>query len=139
MNKKWLIGVGYIVFGMVIILLPRVFFPVCGLENDPFYLGEFSMHHGCHATLNAVSLLGALTVLIGIVSVLFPKRKVLISAFVLSIAISVFIILFPIKITGICKMATMPCRMGTLPGLVVAGIVLGTVSVFGFVKQMKNK
>ncbi len=125
-------------FGTLIILTPRFFFPVCGLENNPFFFGDFATTHGCHATLNAVSILGLISILTGLIPVIRPNKITLLIAVITSFVVSILTILFPLKITGICMMATMPCRFGTLPGLVTAGLLMLFLGVVGLIVYRKD-
>jgi len=120
-----------VLLGIIVILIPWVLFPVCGIEKGAFLVGNLPGYHGCHGTLKAVTALGGVAVLAGIVPLLLPRRQAVFASSVVSLLIAALVILFPSVITGICSMPTMPCRLGTLPALVTAGIIMGIAGITG--------
>ncbi len=81
---------------------------------------------------------GLITVITGFLSFIIPNRKTLLAAVVFSFIVTVLTILFPLKITGIYKMATMPCRLGALPGLMPTGIITALLSLAGLIAYRKE-
>jgi hypothetical protein len=109
--------------GIILILTPRYLFPVCGIGEPGF--------HACHGTLKAETVLGAVTIVIGMLPVLWPLRKTTLAASVSAIVLAALVVLFPAAITGMCKMPTMACRMGTLPALVTLGVIIALTGAAG--------
>ncbi len=122
-NKARIMGAVFIVLGSFVVFVPRIIFPVCGLETNPFLL-KLPGHHGCHPTLTAESILGLIAIITGMAPLFLPTKKALFFSSIITIVLAVLVMLFPSAITGLCKMPTMPCRLGTLPGLVTTGIVM---------------
>ncbi len=122
-NRARAMGVVFMIFGGVVILVPRIVFPVCGLDGSPFLL-KLPGHHGCHPTLTAETILGVIAIITGMIPLILPQKKTLFFSSIMIIALAALVILFPSAITGLCKMPTMPCRLGTLPGIVTTGIIM---------------
>ncbi len=137
MTKARTIGIIFIILGVLVILTPRVFFPVCGLDKKAFQMSSIPGHHGCHDTLHAVTILGVIAILTGIFPLVQAKRETVLFASILFIVLAALIILFPTTITGICKMPTMVCRLGTLPALVTGGIIMGIAGIAGILISRK--
>ena len=123
--------------GILLILTPWYIFPVCGVGRNAPAPGEPIGHHTCFRTLKAETVLGAITILISIMPVLWPLRKIVLGASLGSLVIAVLVILFPTAITGLCKMPTMACRVGTLPALVTVGILIGIAAAIGLISSRK--
>ncbi len=122
-NRTRAMGAVFMIFGGVVILVPRIMFPVCGLDGSQFLL-KLPGHHGCHPTLMAETILGVIAIITGMIPLFLPKKKVLFFSSIILIAIAALVMLFPSAITGLCKMPTMSCRLGTLPGLITTGIIM---------------
>ncbi len=137
MIKARTISIIFIVLGVLIILTPRAFFPVCGFGEKMFQIGRLPGHHGCHNTLTAVSILGVIAIFTGAFPLFQAKRKAVLFASIIFIVLAAFVILFPTTITGICKMPTMACRLGTLPALVTGGIIMGIAGIAGILISRK--
>ena len=122
-TKARVLGVVLAVLGTLLILTPRYIFPVCGYGEPGF--------HACHGTLKAETVIGAITILAAAIVILWPLKKTLLASSAASLVIAALVILFPTVITGMCKMPTMACRMGTLPALVTLGVVIALVGLAG--------
>ena len=133
------LGVLIIVWGLLLILVPWVIFPVCGVGRYAPPPGQPIGVHACHGTLKAETALGILTIVLGVVPLLWFRRGVVILVSAAAVVDAVLVILFPTVITGICKVPTMACRMGTLPALVILGIILGLTGMSGLVIGAKMK
>ncbi len=133
MVKGRIFGTILMILGILVFLTPRLFFPVCGLEDNAFKIGGFWGHHGCHGTLRAVTVLSVILFFSGIMTMMRPHKRMILIASVSSIFVAIFLILFPTAITGICIMPTMPCRLGTLPALVFAAIVTSVAGMVGII------
>ena len=142
LKKEAGLGILYVAIGVIALLIPRIIFPVCGLDNNPFFWSDTSQFHGCQGTLKVVTILGLLVIAFGGFLISRPQPiNLLISAAAVSI-IGILTILFPFAITGMCKVATMPCRLGTLPALIAIGVLMdlaGTAGIFIFIMNKKNE
>ncbi len=128
-------SIGYILLGALLSLIPAVIFPVCESEKKM----------SCYYTARAEIGVGIFIIILGIAYILF-KSEELRAGISLSIAVSsILIVLLPLKLTGLCKMSDMACRIGTLPALIVIAIIIAAVSLGNFVyilissKSKKNE
>ena len=128
-------SIGYILLGALLSLIPTVIFPVCESEK------KMSCYYTAHAEFG----IGIIVIILGIAYILF-KSEELRAGISLSIAVnSILIVLLPLKLTGLCKMSGMACRIGTLPALIVIAIIIAAVSLGNFVyilissKSKKNE
>lgn len=110
--------------GVLIILIPWVLFPVCGVGRFTPPPGTLARMHGCDGTLKAATLLGILVTLSGLLPFMVKQRWVNIVTIAVTVVCGILLILCPTVLTGVCKVATMPCVYGTKPALIIAGIVL---------------
>jgi hypothetical protein len=115
-TRARVIGSVLAALGIILMVTPRYIFPVCGY-------GEPGLH-ACHGTLKAETVLAAITIVIGLLPVLWPLRRTALAASVSALVIAALVVLFPVAITGMCKMPTMACLMGTLPALVTVGVII---------------
>ncbi len=132
-----IIGITIIILGVFLLVTPRYIFPVCGVGRYAPEPGTPIGKHGCHDTLKAETALGIALLPLGLVPVMWPRRKVLMGVSIATLLTALLVILFPTVITGICKMPTMPCRLGTQPALVIEGILLGLAGVAGLLAARK--
>ena len=128
-------SIGYILLGALLSLIPSVIFPVCESEKKM----------SCYYTARAEIGVGFFIIILGIAYIVF-KSEELRAGISLSIAVSsILIVLLPLKLTGLCKMSDMACRIGTLPALIVIAIIIAAVSLGNFVyilissKSKKNE
>jgi hypothetical protein len=133
MTKVRIFPLLIIVLSIFLILIPWLLFPVCGVGRFAIAMpGGMKEMHECGATLNFVTIFGIIGIVIGVVVQVRPGRVIAIAA---SIAIAVLgglVILFPTAITGVCRVANMPCVYGTKPALIVAGFVMVLFGIAGF-------
>jgi hypothetical protein len=125
-SKRTIIAVPLLlaVTGGFLIAIPRWLFPTCGYS---FPLGRMSggMMMHCDTTGTVTISLGMVT-LISAVALLCSFHRLTSQGALLAVSIAAFV-LFPLYLVwpGVCKAATMPCRIGTLPAvLLIAGIQL---------------
>lgn len=130
-------GVAFIVLGLFLILVPWVIFPVCGVGRYAPADGTIAGVHACHGTLKAETVLGAVAIVAGLVPLFWPGRRVLLFSSIAVLFVAVFAVLFPAVITGVCKVPTMPCRLGTLPALVITGVLTGMAGLAGIIMSRK--
>ena len=115
-------SIGYILLGALLSLIPTVIFPVCESEKKM----------SCYYTARAEFGIGIIIIILGVAYILF-KSEELRAGISLSIAVnSILVVLLPLKLTGLCKMNDMACRIGTLPALIVIAIIIAAVSLGNF-------
>jgi hypothetical protein len=125
-----------IVLSILLILIPWQLFPVCGVGRYAMQKGM--VMHGCGATLNAVTLFGIIGIVIGFIVQVRPGRVIAVASSLAFAVLGGLVILFPTAITGVCRVAAMPCVYGTKPALIVAGFVMVLIGIVGFYLFRKN-
>lgn len=123
MKNRISLSITYVVLGVLLALIPTVIFPVCVSEKKM----------SCFYTGRAEVGLGLLIIILGIAYIFFKSSELRAGISLSIVGISALVALFPLKITGLCKMSDMACRIGTLPGLVVIAIIIAAVSLVNFV------
>lgn len=123
MKNRISLSITYVVLGVLLTLIPTVIFPVCVSEKKM----------SCFYTGRAEVGLGLLIIILGIAYIIFKSSELRAGISLSIVGISALVALFPLKITGLCKMSDMACRIGTLPGLVVIAIIIAAVSLVNFV------
>lgn len=136
---KRLIGIVIVILGLLLLLTPWYIFPVCGKGRHAPGPGMVDKPHRCANSLYAETALGILTVGIGALALARPRRKILSATSASLLVVAALVSLFPLWITGMCKVATMPCRIGTLPGLILIAVLLAITSVAGMVQARNLK
>jgi len=125
-----------IIISVLVILIPWLLFPVCGVGRYAMPGGMMKMH-GCSATLYSVTILGIAGIVVGLVIQIIPYRKAALPASIVVVVLGVLVVLFPTAITGVCRVAIMPCVYGTKPALIFAGIVMVLFGIAGLILNRK--
>ena len=120
MKNRVIVSVGYIVIGILLVLIPTLIFPVCNASE---------MKMSCYYTKQVEVGLGLFVVFLGILSILWKDKKVRIGISLAQIGVAILVFLYPSTLIGLCKMSEMACRIQTFPALLVIAIVLGVVSI----------
>lgn len=118
-------GALLVFLGIVVILVPWILFPVCemgGLYIQAVSGMQFPMP--CGWTARAESGIGALIVVAGGLLIARNTPETRQAAGVFTLALGALVILFPTVLTGMCKVASHPCRLTTLPVLEILGILV---------------
>lgn len=111
--------------GATLTAIPAGVLPVCRYAGSPDVDPARAAQMPCFHGGLLVALVGALTVVALVLPRLLRKphwrRGAFVAAAVLAVAALVFVSAWP----GVCRMATMPCVIGTRPGVwLVAGLQL---------------
>ncbi len=130
-------GAVIVVLGLLIILTPWYIFPVCGKGRHAPPPGTPIGVHGCHKTLKAETVLGLVTIGVGFVPIVWPRKKAALGAAAATMVLAVLVILFPTAITGMCKVKTMPCLTGTLPALWILTFIMAVAGAGGLLVARK--
>jgi hypothetical protein len=126
-SDKMVNGIGalLVLLGIVIILTPWILFPVCEMEGI-YVITQTGMKlpMTCGWTARAEAGVGGLIVLAGGILILrsTPETRQVVGIFV--IAMGALVVLFPTILIGMCKVATYPCRLTTLPALEILGVAV---------------
>ncbi|MCP4600415.1 MAG: DUF4418 family protein [Proteobacteria bacterium] len=139
-STKWqILGAVTIVLGVLIVAVPWAVFPVCGVGRYAPLDGQLVGHHGCHSTLYAETIIGIIISAIGLVMVIWPRQRTVFVSSISVFILAILAVLFPVAITGVCKMSTMPCRLGTVPALVTGAVLIGAIALVGLAQSRKGR
>ncbi len=114
-NNRLTVGVLSIILGVVVALIPNVLFPVCESMDKKM---------SCYYTSKAEIGIGVLIAILGLIYVFIENKDIRVGITIAQVLNSTLVLLFPLAITGLCKMHTMACRVKTLPALIVVSVIL---------------
>lgn len=120
-KNRVILSVIYIVIGALICFIPTYLFPVCNSTE---------MKMSCYYTKQAEIGLGLLIILLGIVSIGIKNSSIRVGISLALAGTALLVLLYPIKLIGLCKKSHMACRIGTFPALSIAGIGLLIISIW---------
>jgi hypothetical protein len=129
-----------VILGALIVITPWYIFPVCeakGITSHP--MSKMSSVAGsdqsmgtstvtimkCGYTARAEAAIGALIILAGLTLIALPERDSRRAIGIIGIGLGAVTALVPTVLIGVCTAADSPCRIGTLPAL----IILGTLTI----------
>ena len=118
------------VFGLLIAIVPQFLLPVCSASIET-KAGRF-IPMKCFWTGRAELAVGALIILVSILLFLSRNKSATLYLYIVLTGLGVVALLLPTHLIGVCMSPTMPCRVGTLPGLIVLSglvVVIGLVGV----------
>jgi hypothetical protein len=128
-------GALLVLLGIIIILTPWIIFPVCEMEGSFVVTAAGAkLPMTCGWSARADSGIGALIVVAGGLLIARSTRETRQAVGVFTIAMGALVILFPTLLIGMCKVATHPCRMTTLPALEILGVIVIIVGGYLFWK-----
>jgi hypothetical protein len=131
-----LYGVLLVILGILVILVPWIIFPVCEMEGSYVVTAAGAkLPMTCGWTARAESGVGALIVVAGGLLIARSSAETRQAVGIFSIAMGALVVLFPTVLIGMCKVATHPCRMTTLPALEVLGVIVIIIGGYLFWKH----
>ncbi|MFH1328583.1 MAG: DUF4418 family protein [Candidatus Bathyarchaeota archaeon] len=135
-------GIAGIVLGIIVAILPYYLLPVCGMADPPKMLetarGMF-VPMKCSYMAGAEVALGSMIALVGAVLIVTRTSDAKRWVSFVGIILGIFVILVPWYLIGACMTPTMPCVVGTRPGLTVMGVLVIIVNVVGMWMLGKEK
>lgn len=120
MKNRTIFAIVFVLLGLLIILSPTVLFPVCGAHE---------MKMSCFYTKQAEIGVGAVVTALGVIYFLLKNKDIRIGLSIAQILNAALVLALPLKLTGLCKMSEMSCRVKTLPALIVLSVLLGVVAL----------
>lgn len=127
MENKPTVGIIAITLGTLVALIPKVIFPVC--TNKFELTNGKTLFMKCHFTAMAELLVGILIVFDGILIMGFKKHETRIALSVMLFLLGFTALLIPTVVIGMCETATMKCRVGTEPALIVISVITIIVGI----------
>jgi hypothetical protein len=134
MKNKKAIGIIAIVLGVLVALIPKVIFPVC---TDMIELiNSKALYMKCHWTAMAELLVGGLIAFNGVLLIVFKKYETRLALSIMLFLLGLTTLLIPTLVIGMCETATMDCRVGTEPALIVVSVTIMAVSIGNIISQI---
>jgi hypothetical protein len=139
-QSKILAGI-LILLGVLVVLTPWYIFPVCEIAEKS---GAMQMNDGsdngmnmnpgthmkCWYTAEAETGVGVLIILTGVALLALPGRISRKTAGIIGGILGLIVILVPTILVGICSTPDAPCRIGTLPALILLGAVTVITGIY---------
>ena len=119
MKNRTIFAIAFVLLGIFTLLAPTVLLPVCESEKKM----------ACYYTAHAEIGIGILIAVLGVVYFFLKKESTRLGIAIAEFFTSGLVLAFPLKLTGLCKMSDMACRVKTYPALIVAVILLIVVSI----------
>jgi Domain of unknown function (DUF4418) len=124
-----------ILLGVLVVLTPWFIFPVCEIKGvSDTGMADMNMNSGTHMkcwyTAEAETGVGALVILTGVALLALPGRVSRKTAGIIGGILGLIVILVPTVLVGICSTPDAPCRIGTLPALLLLGAVTVITGVY---------
>lgn len=140
MKNKPTMGIITIVLGILVALIPTVLFPVC-TDMIELMNGK-TLFMKCHWTAMAELVMGILIVMAGILLISFKKPETRLALSIMVFLFGLVALLFTTVVIGMCMTATMACRVGTEPALIVVSaltMAAGIGSIFYEISALKKE
>ncbi len=115
-----------IILGLLIATVGWFILPVCSATMK------------CGYTASAETAVGSLLVLVGAVLLFTKTSEARVVSGAVGLGIGTITILLPTYIIGVCDMATMPCRVGTEPALIILGAITIIISAILIIKNLRS-
>jgi ABC-type transport system involved in cytochrome c biogenesis permease subunit len=132
-----------ILLGVLVVLTPWYIFPVCeiaeksgttqmetGSDNAMSMNINPGSHMKCWYTAEAETGVGVLLILTGVALLALPGRVSRKTAGILGGILGLIVILVPTILVGVCTTPDAPCRIGTLPALILLGAVTVITGIY---------
>lgn len=127
MKNKPAVGIITIVLGALVALIPQLIFPVCTGTIE--LMNGKTLFMKCHWTAMTELLVGILIVLDGILIIIFKKQETRLALSIILFLFGLTSLLISTLVIGMCETATMPCRIGTEPAIIVVSVIIMVVGI----------
>jgi hypothetical protein len=134
MNNKKAVGIIAVALGALVILIPKVIYPVCTDKIE--LINGKALYMRCHWTAMSELLVGGLITFNGILLIVFKKCEARLALSIMLFLLGLTTLLIPTLVIGMCESATMDCRVGTEPALIVVSIIIMAVSIGNVFSQI---
>ncbi|MCX6689666.1 MAG: DUF4418 family protein [Methanoregula sp.] len=143
-NRSLLLAGALVILGALIVITPWYIFPVCEAKGVSSHSmspmasvagsdQSTGMSTGalmkCGYTARAEAAVGALVIIAGLALIALPNRISRKAVGIAGIGLGVVTALIPTILIGVCNAADAPCRIGTLPALIILGILTIVVGI----------
>ena len=129
MKNRILFAAAFILLGLLVILAPTVLFPVC----------ESEMKMACFFTKKAEIGAGLVITALGVIYFFLKNKDIRLGISIAQFLNAGLVLAFPAKLTGLCKMSDMACRVKTYPALIVLSVLLALTAAANIVFLIKSE
>ena len=129
MKNRILFAAAFALLGLLVILAPTVLFPVC--ESD--------MKMACFFTKKAEIGVGLVIAALGVIYFFLKNKDIRLGISIAQFLNAGLVLAFPAKLTGLCKMSDMACRVKTYPALIVLSVLLALTAAVNIVFLIKSE
>lgn len=138
MTRSLIPGIILLLAGLVLAVLPFYLLPVCSDTVTTIFGDQMPMK--CHWTARAVLGVGILIAAGGLSFCLSGHARTRAGIAWMTALSGLLAVAIPVRLIGVCPSEAMPCRMGTYPGVIVAGALVFAVGLFAAWREsMKAK
>ena len=114
MKNRTIFAAAFVLLGLLVILAPTVLFPVC----------ESEMKMACFFTKKAEIGAGLVIAALGVIYFFLKNKDIRLGISIAELLNAGLVLALPAKLTGLCKMSDMACRVKTYPALIVLSVLL---------------
>ena len=129
MKNRILFAAAFILLGLLVILAPTMLFPVC----------ESEMKMACFFTKKAEIGVGLVIAALGVIYFFLKNKDIRLGISIAQFLNAGLVLAFPAKLTGLCKMSDMACRVKTYPALIVLSVLLALTAAANIVFLIKSE
>ncbi|MCR5275354.1 MAG: DUF4418 family protein [Clostridiales bacterium] len=129
MKNRIIFAAAFILLGLLVILAPTVLFPVC----------ESEMKMACFFTKKAEIGAGLVIAALGVIYFFLKNKDIRLGISIAQFLNAGLVLAFPAKLTGLCKMSDMACRVKTYPALIVLSVLLALTAAVNIVFLIKSE
>ena len=129
MKNRIIFAAAFILLGLLVILAPTVLFPVC----------ESEMKMACFFTKKTEIGVGLVIAALGVIYVFLKNKDIRLGISIAQFLNAGLVLAFPAKLTGLCKMSDMACRVKTYPALIVLSVLLALTAAANIVFLIKSE
>jgi Domain of unknown function (DUF4418) len=147
-NRNKLLAGILIILGLLIAITPWYIFPVCEAGTSGDNSGGMKMgagsdqqmtksgtHMKCWYTAEAEVVVGTFVALAGIVLLFLKGQGKRRAIGIATIVLGVLTILIPTFLIGVCNTSDAPCRIGTLPALIILGVLTVIAGIYQIIAK----
>jgi hypothetical protein len=134
-NRYPIVATILIILGVLVAVTPWFIFPVCeakgtsGDSTEGMHV-DSAKHMKCWYTAVYESGVGILILLTGLVLIALPGRLSRRTIGILDVVLGAVVLLIPTALIGVCASANAPCRIGTLPALILLGVLTAVTGIY---------
>lgn len=129
MKNRIIFAAAFVLLGLLVILAPTVLFPVC----------ESEMKMACFFTKKAEIGVGLVIAALGVIYFFLKNKDIRLGIAIAELLNAGLVLALPAKLTGLCKMSDMACRVKTYPALIVLSVLLALTAAVNIVFLIKSE